>query len=183
MQHISEKNKEINIFKNTDLLKATISLISKTNMVEYEMEFHKQMTDKDDVPAGARARAQRGVSLAAWYHRVECQAQAPARLTRTPRSCVATEMEARKEKVLVQWTELEADCHDLLLVLDPRVGDDGSELPPLRLELTKARKFNREFLAEQFGVDDGHIEALYDWAKFRFDCGNYAEARECSAPV
>lgn len=139
MQHISEKNKEINIFKNTDLLKATISLISKTNMVEYEMEFHKQMTDKDDVPA---------------------------------------EMEARKEKVLVQWTELEADCHDLLLVLDPRVGDDGSELPPLRLELTKARKFNREFLAEQFGVDDGHIEALYDWAKFRFDCGNYAEAHD-----
>ena len=65
-------------------------------------------------------------------------------------------MEARKEKVLVQWTELEADCHDLLLVLDPRQAEDGSELPPLRLELTKARKFNREFLAEQFAVDDTH---------------------------
>lgn len=40
------------------------------------------------------------------------------------------------------------------------------------------RSFNLQFLKEEFDIGPEQIEALYQYAKFQFDCGNYSTASE-----
>jgi hypothetical protein len=40
------------------------------------------------------------------------------------------------------------------------------------------RTFNVQFLKEEFDLGPEQIEALYQFAKFQFDCGNYSTASE-----
>lgn len=40
------------------------------------------------------------------------------------------------------------------------------------------RSFNLQFLKEEFDIGNEQIEALYQYAKFQFDCGNYSMASE-----
>lgn len=40
------------------------------------------------------------------------------------------------------------------------------------------RSFNLQFLKEEFDIGTEQIEALYQYAKFQFDCGNYSMASE-----
>lgn len=40
------------------------------------------------------------------------------------------------------------------------------------------RSFNLQFLKEEFDIGAEQIEALYQFAKFQFDCGNYSMASE-----
>lgn len=40
------------------------------------------------------------------------------------------------------------------------------------------RAFNLQFLKEEFDIGPEQIEALYQFAKFQFDCGNYSMASE-----
>jgi hypothetical protein len=40
------------------------------------------------------------------------------------------------------------------------------------------RSFNLQFLKEEFDIGPEQIEALYQFAKFQFDCGNYSMASE-----
>jgi translation initiation factor 3 subunit E len=40
------------------------------------------------------------------------------------------------------------------------------------------RAFNLHFLKEEFDIGPEQIDALYQFAKFQFDCGNYSSASE-----
>jgi translation initiation factor 3 subunit E len=40
------------------------------------------------------------------------------------------------------------------------------------------RAFNLQFLKEEFDIGTDQIEALYQYARFQFDCGNYSSASE-----
>ena len=56
LQNLKEQNDEKGHFKKEDLLRAQMDVISKTNMVEYEMEFYEKLTGKSDMPAEMAAR-------------------------------------------------------------------------------------------------------------------------------
>jgi hypothetical protein len=40
------------------------------------------------------------------------------------------------------------------------------------------RAFNLQFLKDEFDLGPDHVEALYQYAKFQFDCGIYSSASE-----
>jgi len=40
------------------------------------------------------------------------------------------------------------------------------------------RAFNLHFLKEEFDIGPEQIDALFQFAKFQFDCGNYSSASE-----
>ena len=132
LQNLKEKNDEDKHFDTKQLLKAQMDVISKTKMVEYEMEFFTELTGKKDMPA---------------------------------------EMATRRDKVLTDWAEFEGNCGNLLSVVEGSEGED-----PLMDALKKDGNFNAEFLRTNHGVEADNIEALYYWAKFRFECGNYEQA-------
>jgi hypothetical protein len=56
LQNLKEQNDEKGHFKKEDLLRAQMDVISKTNMVEYEMEFYEKLTGKSEMPAEMAAR-------------------------------------------------------------------------------------------------------------------------------
>lgn len=132
LQALKEKNDETGDFDKKDLLKAQMDVISKTKMVEYEMEFFTELTGKTDMPA---------------------------------------EMAGRRDKVLADWGEFAGNCGNLLSLVD---GEEGEEA--MMAGLKKDGNFNAAYLQSNHGVEAEHIEALYYWAKFRFECGNYGEA-------
>ena len=45
-------------------------------------------------------------------------------------------------------------------------------------QLRSDKAYNLEMLATQFEIGEPDIEALYHYAKFQFDCGNYSGAAE-----
>ncbi len=59
--------------------------------------------------------------------------------------------------------------------------------PPLLIGHRQDRSFNLAFLKEEANIGPEQIEALYQYAKFQFDCGNYSMASELlsvrAAPV
>lgn len=68
--------------------------------------------------------------------------------------------------------------------------DDGEGRPSATYnDLRRDGNFTPEFLFESNGITPDIVEALYDFAKYRYDCGEYAEAafylgacRRCPAP-
>ncbi|GBG00265.1 eukaryotic translation initiation factor 3 subunit E [Raphidocelis subcapitata] len=40
------------------------------------------------------------------------------------------------------------------------------------------RSFNLQLLKDEFDIGPDHVDALYQYAKFQFDCGNYSSASE-----
>lgn len=55
--------------------------------------------------------------------------------------------------------------------------DDGEGQPSATYnDLRRDGNFTPEFLFESYGLTPDIVEALYDFARYRFDCGEYAEA-------
>ena len=55
--------------------------------------------------------------------------------------------------------------------------DDGEGKPSATYnDLRRDGNFTPEFLFETYGLTPDIVEALYDFAKYRYDCGEYAEA-------
>lgn len=77
-----------------------------------------------------------------------------------------------KARVEEEWQQHVAACGplaDLVGIHEPT---------PQLTELVETRTFTLEHLQEAFGVTDKHVEALYAFAKFRFDCGEYDVAAD-----
>jgi len=132
LQNLKEKNDELGHFDKKDLLRAQMDVISKTKLVEYEMEFFTELTGQKDMP---------------------------------------TEMAARRDKVLSDWTEFAGNCGNLIAIVD---GEEGEEAPMAQMKADG--NFNAAYLQSNHEIGPDNIEALYYWAKFRFECGNYGEA-------
>lgn len=156
-----------------------MDVISKTKMVEYEFEFYQQLNAGAEMPAGAafflarvQATVQResrraGVRLRSALH-VLSRAYDRALLTSCARRA---EMAERKEAVLADWMAYQGAVGPLLPIVE---AEDGKTAPMVGM---KARgEFTAAFLLANNDISADNIEALYHWAKFRFECGNYAEA-------
>jgi translation initiation factor 3 subunit E len=88
------------------------------------------------------------------------------------------EMKGRHDAVLKDWSEYAHECGNLLALVDEPTNEDGSKAGPAPMvELQKNGNFNASYLLANHEVDAENITALYHWAKFRFECGNYGEAR------
>jgi len=78
-------------------------------------------------------------------------------------------MKARREEVVANLKRLKEECLPLLTVLE-----DQEKVKQLRTD----KQFTFPILAEQYQVTQKNVLSLYDFAKFQFECGNYAKCAE-----
>lgn len=79
------------------------------------------------------------------------------------------ELVQRREMVLMGMEALQEDAGPLLQILN---NDD------LMAELMSNGKFTMDYLSEEFSINVDVLEAMYEYGKFQFDCGNYELASE-----
>lgn len=86
---------------------------------------------------------------------------------------VPAEMKARRSEVVTRLRNLQAESGNII---------DCLSNPSVIRNFRQDKSFNQQFLQEEFGLGPEHIEALYQYAKFQFDCGNYSSAAELLQP-
>eukprot|EP00878_Enallax_costatus_P001579 GHUV01001730.1.p1 GENE.GHUV01001730.1~~GHUV01001730.1.p1 ORF type:complete len:425 (+),score=152.73 GHUV01001730.1:184-1458(+) len=82
---------------------------------------------------------------------------------------VPEEMMDRRQQVVQRLRSLQKDVDPIINCLSN---------PNVIRNFRQDRSFNLQFLKEEFDIGPEHIEALYHYAKFQFDCGNYSMASE-----
>jgi translation initiation factor 3 subunit E len=82
---------------------------------------------------------------------------------------VPPEMTKRREEVIANLTELQAKAEKVVTFLSD---------PTLVKQLRSDKAYNINFLKENHGIGEEDIDALFHYAKFQFECGNYAAAAE-----
>lgn len=86
---------------------------------------------------------------------------------------VPEEMKEKRQEVVARMRSLEADVQPAVRVLtDPQV----------KKNIRQDKNFNLQYLQEEYNIGPAQIEALYHYAKFQFDCGNYSSAAEYLQP-
>ena len=80
-------------------------------------------------------------------------------------------LEERRERILQHLAELQAAVEPILLFFN--------DLPLIK-ELRQEKLFTLSYLEENYGdqVNQHTLEALYRYAKFQYDCGNYSGAAD-----
>jgi len=82
---------------------------------------------------------------------------------------VPAEMQARRRVVVDKLKQLQTECANILQILD-----NENLVKQLRAE----KLFTLQYLQENFQITPEEVDALYRYAKFQFDCGNYSGAAE-----
>jgi len=82
---------------------------------------------------------------------------------------VPQEMKTRREAVVARLKDLQTKCTTIL-----RVVENQALVKQLRAE----KLFTAQYLQEHHEVSAESIDALYKFAKFQFECGNYSGAAE-----
>lgn len=118
------------IYSETDLLKAKLDLLDKTNMVDFAMDIYKNLHNVEDAPA---------------------------------------EMKVQRDVVVQRLNQLKSDAAPLLNVI---------ENPELLQRLRQDKNLTMHYLQDSHEVTPASLEALFKYAKFQFECGNYAGAAE-----
>ncbi|XXG50533.1 hypothetical protein AAC387_Pa02g4526 [Persea americana] len=117
---------EQQLYGDSEILKAKIELLSKTNMVDYAMDIHKSLYHTEDVPQ---------------------------------------DMVDRRIEVVERLKSLEESAAPLISFLQNAT---------LVQELRSDKQYNLQMLNDRFQIGAEQIEALYQYAKFQFECGNYS---------
>ncbi len=86
---------------------------------------------------------------------------------------VPPEMKDRRQEVVGRLKGLQKDVEQILAVLAN---------PGVVRNFRQDKAFNLQFLQEEFNLGPDQVEALYQFAKFQFDCGNYSMAAELLQP-
>jgi translation initiation factor 3 subunit E len=73
-------------------------------------------------------------------------------------------MEARREAIIADLERLQEEAAPLVDIIDDEVKIK---------ELTENKVFNFAHLEQNHKITEAHVKALYHWAKFQFECGNY----------
>lgn len=144
---------ERQLYHDDQILKSKIELLNKTNMVDYAMDIHKSLYHSEEVPQDMTDRRADVVA------RLQSLQEAAADLVSFLQS---------PEKL----QELRADKHYNLQMLNDR----HKVLPILLAYIFSSVSLLTNFLSCQIGP--AHIEALYQYAKFQFECGNYSGAAD-----
>jgi len=111
-----------------ELEKSKLSVLYKTNMVDFAMDIYKELHGARDVPAS---------------------------------------MSARRDEVVSKMQSLREEVAPILEVVS-----DAGRVAELKAE----RCFNQAYLQQQLNISAQHIEVLYRYAKFVYECGQYADA-------
>ncbi len=77
-------------------------------------------------------------------------------------------MEAKRGEVVERMQKMEEECQPLLVVIN----DEG-----LVDRLRQEGNFTASYLEARHNVTPGTVGALFRFAKFKFECGIYADAR------
>uniref|UniRef100_A0A7S0N9X6 Eukaryotic translation initiation factor 3 subunit E n=1 Tax=Chlamydomonas leiostraca TaxID=1034604 RepID=A0A7S0N9X6_9CHLO len=86
---------------------------------------------------------------------------------------VPQNMKDRRGEVVTRLRKLQADVDPIIKCL---------ESPNVVRNFRQDKAFNLQFLQEDFSIGADHVEALFQYAKFQFECGNYAMAAELLQP-
>ncbi|GJN09898.1 hypothetical protein PR202_ga27947 [Eleusine coracana subsp. coracana] len=82
---------------------------------------------------------------------------------------VPADMVARRAEVLARLKSLDSAAAPIVAFL---------QNPQLVQELRPDKQYNIHMLQERFQIGPDQIEALYQYAKFQFECGNYSGAAD-----
>jgi len=82
---------------------------------------------------------------------------------------VPNDMKVKREAVVSKLKQLQTECLPIL-----RIFEDQALVKQLRAD----KLFTLQHLQENFEVTPASVDALYKFAKFQFDCGNYTGAAE-----
>ncbi|KAG1672627.1 hypothetical protein FOA52_002108 [Chlamydomonas sp. UWO 241] len=82
-------------------------------------------------------------------------------------------MAQHRSEVVARLRKLQADVDPIIKCL---------ENPSVVRNFRQDKAFNLQFLQEDFQIGPDHVEALFQYAKFQFDCGNYSVAAELLPP-
>lgn len=83
---------------------------------------------------------------------------------------VPEEMDKRRDVIVGQFKALQVDVAPILRFFEQNQA--------LVKELRQEKQFTAQYLQENHGIKPDQIEALYKFAKFQFECGNYTAASE-----
>jgi translation initiation factor 3 subunit E len=86
---------------------------------------------------------------------------------------VPPQMKERRQEVVARLRGLSKDVEQIIAVLAN---------PGVVRNFRQDKAFNLSFLQEEFNLGPDQVEALYQFAKFQFDCGNYSMAAELLQP-
>ena len=82
---------------------------------------------------------------------------------------VPAEMQTRRAQVIENLTNLQVKAEKVVNFLSD---------PTLVKQLRSDKAYNLNFLQESHGIGTEDIDALFHYAKFQFECGNYSAAAE-----
>ena len=82
---------------------------------------------------------------------------------------VPPEMKDHRSQVVSRLRQLQGDTEKIISCL---------QNPGVVKMFRQDKSFNLQFLQEEFDIGADQVEALYQYAKFQFDCGNYSLAAE-----
>eukprot|EP00798_Chlamydomonas_sp_ICE-L_P001516 gene1516-32894_t len=82
-------------------------------------------------------------------------------------------MKEHRTEVVARLRQLQVDVDPIIKCL---------ENPAVIRNFRQDKAFNLQFLLEDFQIGPDQVEALYQYAKFQFDCGNYSTAAELLQP-
>ncbi|KAB5551763.1 hypothetical protein DKX38_009074 [Salix brachista] len=148
---------ERQLYPDEQILKAKIDLLNKTNMVDYAMDIHKSLYHTEDVP---QDMIERRIEVVA---RLKALEEAAAPLMAFLHNASAVQ-------------ELRADKQYNLQMLHDRYQLKFHVLDGGVFLLVHLDSLNDCALSKQIGPEQ--IEALYQYAKFQFECGNYSGAAD-----
>lgn len=172
------------LFDGADIQCAKIDLLQKTNMVDYAMDIYKELYGRE---APAEMRERRGevvaklktlqarppaLTLAAGGLSVvgcqrQCAVRAPRLQTSAPTVAALARLRACETRALGRCAQAQAESIVAFLSNEGHVK-----------QLKQDKAYNLGFLQEVFQIGPAQIDALFHYAKFQFDCGNYSVAAE-----
>jgi len=79
------------------------------------------------------------------------------------------DMLARRQSVVATLKELQVSCVPILKILENQA---------LVKQLRAEKNFNAQYLQDNHEITPANIDALYRYAKFQYECGNYSGAAE-----
>jgi translation initiation factor 3 subunit E len=144
-------------------MSAKLALLSSTNMVDFAMDIYKALHDTEEVPAS---------------------------------------MKERRSEVVARLRKLQAQVDPIIKCLEnPNVVRNFRQDKTFNLQVSHAPDLTLfqhlfscsltqlcsgylflQFLQEDFQIGPEHVEALYQYARFQFDCGNYEMAADLLQP-
>lgn len=86
---------------------------------------------------------------------------------------IPVEMRERRVEVVTKMKKLKKDAESIVEVLSN---------PNVIRNFRQDKSFNVQYLQEEHKIGPEQIEALFQYAKFQFDCGNYSGASELLQP-